>query len=31
LLIEAASTVSIGLTLAYLFRGDEPAPPGQRG
>jgi multisubunit Na+/H+ antiporter MnhB subunit len=30
LLIEAASTVSIGLALAYLFRGDEPAPPEQR-
>jgi multisubunit Na+/H+ antiporter MnhB subunit len=25
LVIEAASTVSIGLALAYLFRGDEPA------
>jgi multisubunit Na+/H+ antiporter MnhB subunit len=30
LLIEAASTVSIGLALAYLFRGDEPAPPERR-
>lgn len=29
LVIEAASTVSIGLALAYLFRGDEPA--GHRG
>ena len=26
LLIEAASTVSIGLALVYLFRGDEPVP-----
>lgn len=33
LLIESAATVSIGLALAYLFRGDEPAaapPPGER-
>ena len=29
LVIETASTVSIGLALAYLFRGDEPA--GRRG
>jgi multisubunit Na+/H+ antiporter MnhB subunit len=32
LLIESAATLSIGLALAYLFRGDAPAlPPGRGG
>lgn len=31
LAIESAATVSIGLTLAYLFRGDEPAQRAGKG
>jgi hypothetical protein len=31
LAIESAATVSIGLALAYLFRGDEPTTHREGG